>query len=246
MSTAEGTHWRLGSRMARLKSSHGYGSVLALVILTFFYAASAPDEQWSRGVFVLLEAATLTLAIWTSGLSRDVRLGGLIAVIGIAGLTLSLLGSKSDFIGAVWIVNVVLVSATILTIGLGIVDQGEVNQQSITGAVCVYVLIGLMFTFVYGAAAAIGSGPFFAQGTDGTTSLRVYFSYVTLATLGYGDYTPAGNFGHTVAVVEALLGQLYLVTVVALLVGNLSGLTRKIKTTAGETKQPTDGGASDL
>jgi len=236
VSTAEGTHWRLGSRMARLKSSHGYGSVLALVILTFFYAASAPDEQWSRGVFVLLEAATLTLAIWTSGLSRDVRLGGLIAVIGIAGLTLSLLGSKSDFIGAVWI----------LTIGLGIVDQGEVNQQSITGAVCVYVLIGLMFTFVYGAAAAIGSGPFFAQGTDGTTSLRVYFSYVTLATLGYGDYTPAGNFGHTVAVVEALLGQLYLVTVVALLVGNLSGLTRKIKTTAGETKQPTDGGASDL
>ncbi len=62
-----------------------------------------------------------------------------------------------------------------------------------------YVLIGILFTFVYGAAAALGSGPFFAQGTDGTTSLRLYFSYVTLATLGYGDYTPAGNFGHTVS-----------------------------------------------
>jgi hypothetical protein len=215
--------------MARLKSSHGYGWVLGLVVITFFYAASAPDEQWSRGVFVLLEAATLTLAIWTSGLSRDLRLGGLIAVVGIAGLALSLLGSKNDYIGTVWIVNVVLVVATIVTIGLGIVDQGEVNQQSITGAVCVYVLIGLMFAFVYGAAAAIGSGPFFAQGTDGTTALRVYFSYVTLATLGYGDYTPAGNFGHTVAVVEALLGQIYLVTVVALLVGNLSGMTKKLK-----------------
>jgi len=248
VSTAEKTHWRPGARMARLKSSHGYGWVLLLVIVTFFYAAAAPDEQWSRGVFVLLEAATLTLAIWTSGLSRDARLGGLIAVVGIAGLTLSLLGSKADYIGAVWIVNVVLVGATIVTIGLGIVDQGQVNSQSITGAVCVYVLIGLMFTFVYGAAAAIGSGPFFAQGTDGTTSLRVYFSYVTLATLGYGDYTPAGNFGHTVAVVEALLGQIYLVTVVALLVGNLSGLTRKIKadTTAVEQSSATGGPEADL
>jgi hypothetical protein len=238
MRVSSTTHWRPGSRMSRLKSSHGYGYVLGLVVITFFYASSAPDGQWSRGVFVMLEAATLLLAIWTSGLSRDIRLGTLIAVIGIAGLALSLIGSKSDYIGTVWIVNVVLVGATILTIGIGIIDQGEVNQQSITGAVCVYVLIGLMFAFVYGAAAAIGSGPFFAQGTDGTTSLRVYFSYVTLATLGYGDYTPAGNFGHTVAVIEALLGQIYLVTVVALLVGNLSGLTKRIK---GEAADADDG-----
>jgi Ion channel len=237
MSMSSTTHWRPGARVARLKASHGYGAVLVLVVVTFFYAASAPDEQWSRGVFVLLETATLTLAVWTSGLSRDVRLGGLIGVVGIAGLTLSLLGSKSDYIGTVWIVNVLLVGATILTIGLGIVDQGEVNQQSITGAVCVYVLLGLMFAFAYGAIAAIQSGPFFAQGTDGTSSLRVYFSYVTLATLGYGDYTPASNLGHTIAVVEALLGQIYLVTVVALLVGNLSGMTKKIK---AEVTSPDD------
>jgi hypothetical protein len=245
VTAAEKTHWRPGSRVARLKSSHGYGWVLALVIVTFFYAASAPDAQWSRGTFVLLEAATLTLAIWTSGLSRDIRLSGLIAVIGIAGLTLSLLGSKSDYIGAVWIVNILLVGATILTIGVGIVDQGEVNQQSITGAVCVYILIGLMFAFVYGAAAAIGSGPFFAQGTDGDTALRVYFSYVTLATLGYGDYPPAGNFGHTVAVLEALLGQIYLVTVVALLVGNLSGLTKKITASASDPEHRGATGEAD-
>ena len=48
----------------------------------------------------------------------------------------------------------------------------------------------MIFLFVYGAVAALGSGPFFAQGMDGTRSLRLYFSYVTLATLGYGDYTP--------------------------------------------------------
>jgi hypothetical protein len=75
--------------------------------------------------------------------------------------------------------------------------------------------------FVYGAVATLGDGSFFLQGTDGTRALRTYFSYVTLATLGYGDYTPAGNLGHALAVVEALLGQLYLVTVVALLVARL-------------------------
>jgi hypothetical protein len=79
----------------------------------------------------------------------------------------------------------------------------------------------MIFLFIYGVVAGLGSGPFFAQGTDGTRSLRLYFSYVTLATLGYGDYTPAGNLGHTLAVLEALLGQLYLVTVVAVLVARM-------------------------
>ena len=102
-----------------------------------------------------------------------------------------------------------------------IVDQGEINAQSITGAICIYLLLGIIFIFIYGAVAALGDGTFFAQGTDGTRALRLYFSYVTLATLGYGDYTPAGNFGHALAIVEALFGQLYLVTVVALLVARL-------------------------
>ena len=89
------------------------------------------------------------------------------------------------------------------------------------GAVCIYLLLGLIFTFLYGAIAALGSGPFFAQGTDGTPSIRLYFSYVTLATLGYGDYTAANALGRSLSVSEALLGQLYLVTVIALLVGNM-------------------------
>ncbi len=228
MSWSGRTHWRPGARVARLKSSHGYGWVLLLVMITFFYAASTPDRQWSRGVLVLIEAATLTLAIWTSGLSRDFRIAGIIAAVGLVGFVLSLTDNGTGFVGAVWIVNIVLAFGTVVAIGVGIVDQGQVNQQSITGAVCVYVLLGILFMFVYGAAAALGSGPFFAQGTDGTTSLRLYFSYVTLATLGYGDYTPAGNFGHTVAVLEALMGQIYLVTVVALLVGNLAGLSRRV------------------
>jgi hypothetical protein len=78
-----------------------------------------------------------------------------------------------------------------------------------------------MFTFFYGAVASLDSAPFFASGTDGTVPIRLYFSYVTLSTVGYGDYTAASNFGHLLSIIEALLGQLYLVTVVAVLVSRM-------------------------
>jgi Ion channel len=207
--------------VARLKASHGYGWVLLLTVCSFLFAAVAPDGTWERGVFVLIEAGTLVLALWTSGLSQDFRVGVFLGGIGIVAAAASVVNDGARLEGVIWIVNVVLVVAIALTIGVGIVDQREVNRQSVTGAVCAYILVGILFMFVFGAAAALGSGPFFAQGTDGTTSLRLYFSYVTLATLGYGDYTPAGDFGHTAAIVEALFGQLYLVTVVALLVANI-------------------------
>ena len=91
-------------------------------------------------------------------------------------------------------------------VAFGIIDQGEVNAQSVTGAICVYLLLGLAFTFVYGALAALDSGPFFAQGTDGTLATRLYFSYVTLTTVGYGDYTARTNAGHMLGIIEALDG----------------------------------------
>ena len=133
------------------------------------------------------------------------------------------IADRNGVTGAAGIASGVLAVATIVTIAIGVVDQDEVNAQSITGAVCIYLLFGILFMFLYGAVALLGSSDFFAQGTDGTRALRLYFSYVTLATLGYGDYTPAGNLGHSLAIIEALLGQLYLVTVLALLVSRLQG-----------------------
>ena len=98
------------------------------------------------------------------------------------------------------------------------------------------MLIGMLFMFLYGIVATLDHGPFFAQGTDGTRPLRLYFSYTTLATLGYGDYTPAGNLGHALAVLEALIGQLYLVTVVAVVVTRLGGPARRILTREKESE----------
>ena len=73
----------------------------------------------------------------------------------------------------------------------------------------------------------ISGGHFFTNIGDATPSDCVYFSFTTLTTIGYGDITASGNFGHTLSVTEGLVGQIYLVTIVSLLVGNL-GRTRRV------------------
>jgi voltage-gated potassium channel len=214
--------WHPGARVARVRASHSYGLVLALIVVSFVFMSVAPDSTWADSVLVLLQSITLVTALWTSGVARtDSTLSlSLVALASLAALALLIFGGNG-LDGAVGILSGVLTVATIGTVALGVVDQGEANVQAVTGAVCVYVLIGLVFVFLYGAIAKLGSGNFFAQGTDGTRSLRLYFSFVTLATLGYGDYTPAGSLGRTLAIVEALFGQLYLVTVIAVLVSRM-------------------------
>jgi hypothetical protein len=179
-------------------------------------------------VLVLLESATLVVALWTSGLSRAGSWPNIALLsIAISAAAVDLIWSGPALSSLVGILSGLLTLGTVVTIALSVVAQGEVNAQSITGAVCIYLLLGMVFVFVYSVVATLGSGPFFLQGTDGTRSLRLYFSYVTLATLGYGDYTPAGDLGHTLAVVEALIGQLYLVTIVATLVSHMRPLRER-------------------
>ena len=216
------TSHRFGWRVARRRASHDFGGVLLLIIVTFVFAASATDAAWTTGALVLLQSLTLSAALWTSGLTRAnswVVAAFLAIAIGLAIISIALEGST--LLGVVAIISALLNICVVVVIGHVILREHEVNAQSIIGAICVYALIGMIFLFAYGAVAQIGSGPFFAQGIDGTRALRLYFSYVTLATLGYGDYTPASNLGHMLAISEALMGQLYLVTVVAVLVTRL-------------------------
>ena len=91
----------------------------------------------------------------------------------------------------------------------------------VAGVLCFYLLVGLFFAYLYTAIQNLGGAPFFANGDAATSSRTVYFSFTTITTVGYGDFTARTNLGHTLAVTEALLGQIYLVTVVAAIVGHL-------------------------
>jgi len=218
--------WRPGSRVARLHANHSYAFVLILIAALFLVLIAAPQESWALSVVVLLGSALLAVALWASGLGFAGRTVALLVIGGIAA-SVQLASGGATVTGLVWLLDVALVAGTMVVIAFGVFDQREINRQSISGAICIYLLLGILYTFVYGAVAALQSGPFFAQGTDGTTAVRVYFSYVTMATVGYGDYTAATSLGRSLAITESLLGQLYLVTVVALLVGHFGERKRE-------------------
>jgi hypothetical protein len=212
---------RPGGRVERLRASRSYGFVLALVLVSIAFIAFAPSARWSWSVFALLQVSILVAALWTSGLGNVAR--GPALVFAVAGVLLAVAEYSwmSDGRPVVGLFNIALILGTCTVIALGISDQHTINAQSVLGVITIYLLIGVLFTFAFSTVAALGSEPFFAQGTDGTISDRIYFSYVTLATLGYGDFTPATTSGRMLAAGEAIFGQLYLVTVVAVVVSRL-------------------------
>jgi hypothetical protein len=215
---------RRNSPLERFHATHSYWAVLIAIIAGFLFAGLAPDAAWATSVLVLVETGTLVLALRTSGWRvAESRVVLVLVVIGVSAATANLVWRGNALLTVLDVLTGLLTLALGIVIAIGAVKQGEVNSKSVAGAICVYVLIGMFFLYLYGAIAVLGHGPFFAQGTDGTRAIRLYFSYVTLATLGYGDYTPAGNLGHSLAILEALFGQLYLVTVLALLVSRLQG-----------------------
>jgi Ion channel len=221
---------RIASSARELRASHSYAFVLLLILVGFAFAATAPDEPWSRGVLVLIECGTLLVALWTSRAERVGRWEAalILLTIGIA-VTQILVDSKA-LTGITGTFSGLLVIAIGVVIVRGVISEGTVSQRSVIGAICVYFLLGMLFLFAYSDVAALGSAPFFAQGTDGTLALRLYFSFVTLSTVGYGDYSAASNLGHMLSVLEALIGQLYLVTVIAVLVSRMHFQPRKTGT----------------
>jgi hypothetical protein len=218
---------RSGGGRRRLQATHSYGFVLLLVVCSFVYAALAPSEAWGAGVLLLLQCATLATSLWTSGLGPDAAKGTVaLLVVAVVASCAELFAGGAATDGGIGLLSALLAVAACVVIGRGVVDQQVVNARSVLGAICIYLLLGMLFTFVYNGVARIDDGPLFTNGGDADPATRLYFSFVTLATVGYGDYTLRTNLGHMLSVVEALIGQLYLVTVVAVLVANLRGVRR--------------------
>jgi len=211
-----------GTRVQRLHSSHSYGAVLLLVVATFVFIELAGDAPWTASALLMIQAATLVVALWTSGVAKPNAAENFGLLLGAIVVAIGLILWKGDTLeGVVGLLSAVITIITVAVIGLGVFDQGEINGQSVIGAITIYIILGFVFLFLYGVIGTLGKTPLFAQGTDGTRAIRIYFSYITLATVGYGDFTPGTPIGRVAAVAEALTGQLYLVTVIAVLVSRM-------------------------
>jgi ion channel len=205
----------------RIRDTHAYGLVLILILILFIFSDVASNAPWTATVIILLQGVTLAVALATSERS-DVRLGGRGIIVIAAAVALVQLHFHHDAAVSAFVAffSAALTVAIGTVVALGVKRQSTVNAASVSGAIAIYLLIGMLFVFLYGGVQAIGGKDFFAQGVAGDRPLFLYFSYVTMATVGYGDYTPVSQVGKTLAVTEALLGQLYLVTIVALLVSS--------------------------
>jgi len=111
----------------------------------------------------------------------------------------------------------VLLAAAVMIVHR-VLTFGTVTLQSIYGAFSAYLVIGFMFAAFFAAIYHFSGDKFFATGEVANTQTFQYFSYTTLTTLGYGDYTAKYSSGQATAVLEALTGQIFLATLVARLV----------------------------
>jgi len=215
-------HERLSER-ERTKVEGRFGMVLLLLIITVFFSISAPDELWAWWATTVVLAVTLSIAMLTSGARPKVvlRVWSVVAVLAIGASIVIAVTQAGSARGYLDLMTLLLTLVTIGAIARRLSLHVEISVLTILGAVCIYVLLGLSFAFVFAAVGDLGSQPFFASQEHGTRSDYMYFSFLTLATVGYGDLTPQGGLGRALAVTEGLFGQIYLVTAVAALVGNI-------------------------
>ena len=114
-------------------------------------------------------------------------------------------------------------------------QQPQIDFMTVAGALCIYLLAGLFFTLLYWSMGEIAHSPFFVQTQAANAVDYVYFSFVTMTTVGYGDLTASHDGGRMCAILEALFGQLYLVSVVAMLVANIGHAPRRVSRETRDT-----------
>lgn len=201
-----------------------FGLVLALLVLSYVLLAlgggSAPR---------LLEGAFAVLALWlafrASAVGPQARRWAAVMLVA-AFLAVIVITQAVDDVTArglseLWFVIVFLL--TFLAVLRRVLIHQEVRIETIYGALSAYLLLGLFFAAVYGAMSDLGGEQLFVQVADPSIPQRQYFSFTTLTTLGYGDLTAATDIGRAVATLEAISGQIFLVTLIARLVANFAG-----------------------
>lgn len=207
-----------------------YGLLLVALLLSFFVQGAVAPGGWQGILVSVLLGSSLVLALWTAE-ARTLLLGAA-AAVAAAAVAASIVQAASGAVGegAVRVTDALLVALAPPAVVLGVVRSLQTHRQvtvnAVLGVLCLYILIGMFWAFVYGAMDKLGGNPFFANGVSATVSRCLYFSFTTLTTVGYGDLTARTDLGHTLSVLEALLGQIYLVTVVSLIVSNLGRAPR--------------------
>jgi hypothetical protein len=206
-----------------------YGLLLVATVLSLGVQGIVAPGAVQQVVVTALAGASVLLALRAAEVPPSLLRAA--AIVTLVVLAVSIVHVATDDIGdgTARLMNAVLLALGPPAVAVGVVrdvrGSGRVRVQAVMGVLSLYLLVGMLFGFLYGAIDRFGDNPLFTTGELATVSECLYFSFTTLTTVGYGDLVTSGDLGHTLAVLEALTGQIYLVTVVSLIVGNLRPTT---------------------
>jgi ion channel len=203
-----------------LRVLDSYASLLALLLLNFFMLELIDDLRWGAIVSTLLGAVALVVAISDPEAGETVShrqallIGACVLLAPIVLVT-----NSTRVIALAYLLPVALLVCATLPITLvRVLRHRRVTSETVLGALCSYVLLGLTFAFLYLAVSEFRDAPFFVQEGPHQQSEYLYYSFVTLTTLGFGDLSPTVGLPQALTALEALIGQVFLVTLVARLV----------------------------
>jgi len=205
-------------RQRAQRANEAFGLVLLLVLATYVLGSVLSNDGWGAVLLMTVTGATSVIAL-TSSHAKPVNVR---RALNLAVLSVVLAAIAATFGGRHWLILANFIEIGLLTIAMGavlrrVVSAREVSSRTILGAISVYAALGLLFTWAYGLVDRIEDGGFFGEASVRGSDF-LFFSYTTLTTTGYGDLVPSGQFGRMLAGLEMMLGQVFLVTLVAGLV----------------------------
>jgi Ion channel len=222
-----------------------FGLVLALVLLTYVLTSLVSDHGWSAVLICLATSATSVVALTSSHAApRLVR-----AAVWIAALTVVFAAIAAATDTHLWLnfssaIQVCLLAVAMAAVLRRVIANAGADSRTILGAISVYTVLGLLFTFLYAFVARVQNGPFFEGQAHPGGSDFIFFSYTTLTTTGYGNLVPGGQPGRMLSGLEMMVGQIFLVTLVAGLVSLWRpGERLRRRREAGETPAGGEGAA---
>jgi len=197
-----------------------YGLLFVLIVASMLLTAA--NTTWLKIVAVVMQGVMVLFALFASRADRRVwRIALILIPVGvILGVAGRLTDAREAQLTAA-IVNVILPIAAIAALGRRIVKDKAVTGRTILGLLSIYLLIGMTFSALFITITLWSQEPFFVQTQHADPVDFTYFSFVTLATVGYGDFTAANPIPRLLSALEGLMGQLYLVTVVAVAVSRV-------------------------
>lgn len=195
----------------------GYCGVLVLLVVSYALSTAQKSTNPSPLAFLLI-LATVAVVFRVTGANAALQRTSwvILSVAGAAAVVAVLLGTEQKLldIGLSSATLVALLIAPVAIIAHQIRRRG-LNLEALLAAITAYVLVGIAFAFAYNLLGLLSPQPVFADAHEDSLAHQLFFSFTTLTTTGYGNLVPEGTIGQTIAVVEAITGQLFLLTAFA-------------------------------